>query len=206
MKIHIGPYRKFIGSYQIAELLNKVGVSDETCDKFGEWLASTKLHTFFNWIDGKKKRKVKIHIDNYDTWSMDHTLALIIHPMLVKLKEKKHGSPFVDDEDVPVELRSTSSKPFEKDFDTDEFYHDRWNYVLDEMIWAFEQKNSDWEDQFYSGTHDIVFEPIVGTETSEMKKGPNDTFKIDNEGIQKYQKRISNGFRLFGKYYEGLWN
>ena len=22
----------------------------------------------------------------------------------------------------------------------------------------------------------------------------------------EYQKRISNGFRLFGKYYEGLWD
>jgi hypothetical protein len=28
----------------------------------------------------------------------------------------------------------------------------------------------------------------------------------DREEIQKEQDRISNGFRLFGKYYENLWD
>ena len=36
---------------------------------------------------GEKERKVNIRIDNYDLWSMDHTLSLIILPMLKKLKE-----------------------------------------------------------------------------------------------------------------------
>jgi hypothetical protein len=39
-----------------------------------------------------------------------------------------------------------------------------------------------------------------------MKRGPNYTFKVDREGMQAYQDRISNGFRLFGKYYEALWD
>ena len=30
--------------------------------------------------------------------------------------------------------------------------------------------------------------------------------KLDIEGMQLVQKRISNGYRLFGKYYEGLWD
>jgi hypothetical protein len=42
-----------------------------------------------------------VHIDRYDTWSMDHTLADIILPMLKQLKETKHGSPNVDDEMCP---------------------------------------------------------------------------------------------------------
>ncbi len=36
--------------------------------------------------------------------------------------------------------------------------------------------------------------------------GPNHTYKLDFEGMQEVQKRITNGFRLFGKYYEGLWD
>jgi hypothetical protein len=28
----------------------------------------------------------------------------------------------------------------------------------------------------------------------------------DKESMDKEQNRISNGFRLFGKYYEGLWD
>ena len=48
-----------------------------------------------------KKRRVEVKIHRYDTWSMDHTLALIIHPMLVQLKEKNHGYFSTESEDAP---------------------------------------------------------------------------------------------------------
>lgn len=38
-------------------------------------------------------RRIDIQIDKYDTWNMYHTLALIIYPMLIQLKETKHGVP-----------------------------------------------------------------------------------------------------------------
>ena len=51
--------------------------------------------------DPTKQQKVSIKIDPWDTWSMDLTLALIIHPMLKQLHKTSHGAPYVDDEDVP---------------------------------------------------------------------------------------------------------
>jgi hypothetical protein len=39
-----------------------------------------------------------------------------------------------------------------------------------------------------------------------MKEGPNHTYKFDYDGYEKVAKRIENGFRLFGKYYQGLWD
>ena len=34
-----------------------------------------------------------------------------------------------------------------------------------------------------------------------------DMFEVDDqEGMKAEQERISNGFRLFGKYYEALWD
>jgi hypothetical protein len=30
--------------------------------------------------------------------------------------------------------------------------------------------------------------------------------KVDRAGLEAYQKRMANGFRLFGKYYQGLWD
>jgi hypothetical protein len=163
---------------------------------------------------GDKERKVRVVVEPFDTWSMDHTLALIIHPMLVQLKETKHGAPFVDDEDVPEELRSTSAPPKENEYDTDDNFHKRWNWVLDEMIWAFAQKIDDnAEDQFYSGEHDLRWEedsesvdPDTGTAYGRIVKGPNDTFVFDKEAHDVWQSRKSNGFKLFGKYYEGLWD
>jgi hypothetical protein len=39
-----------------------------------------------------------------------------------------------------------------------------------------------------------------------MVKGPNDTYEVDWEGQRAYQERIANGFKLFGKYFESLWD
>jgi len=153
-----------------------------------------------------------VKIDRYDTWSMDSTLADIILPMLKQLQKDKHGSPFVDDEDVPEELKSTSAPPKESEYDTDANHFKRWDYVLGEMIFAFECKVDDsWEEKFRSGEIDHKTVACNWDENGkatmyQMVDGPNHTYELDMDGMQEVQKRISNGFRLFGRYYEGLWD
>ncbi len=157
-----------------------------------------------------------VKIDPWDTWSMDHTLADIILPMLKQLRKTKHGAPFTDDEDVPEYLRSHMAQPKEYEWDTDSLHYQRWDWILDEMIFAFEMKcKDDWAAEFHSGEHDVKWVPVDkdGNEVPkgehrfyEMRKGPNDTHTVDMEGMQKVQERITNGFRLFGKYYENLWD
>ena len=138
-----------------------------------------------NWLYDKfgyePKQKIKVHIDRWDTWSMDHTLAPIILPMLIQLKAEKHGAPDVDYEDVPKELRPSKKEiaAYNKDGTTDENFFVRWDWVMDEMIYAFDCKAN--KDDVY--------------------------MRIDDRAeIQKEQDRISNGFRLFGTYYENLWD
>ena len=235
MKVKIGKYKNWIGPYQIAEVIfffipkvkDEYGLlrTRDFVHKFGEWLAhgsiepetkiwrvtserpKTWLYKLCNLIDHKRKQTIKVQIDPWDTWSMDRTLAHIILPMLKQLKEKKHGAPFTDDEDVPEELRSTACAPKENEWDTDENHFKRWDWIMDEMIWAFEQKlDDDWESQYRTGEHDSYFERIDGTDYSEMKNGPNHTYKCDYEGMKKHEDRMKNGFRLFGKYYNGLWS
>jgi len=143
---------------------------------------------------GRKNRAETVVIDDYDVWNLDHSLALIILPALKKLKEKKHGAPFVDNEDVPRELIMTAGKKkrYEKHGETDEHYFDRWDYVMDEMIFAFESKvYDDWEEQFFSESLDF---------------SPDAIGDFDKKGYNVYSDRINNGFRLFGKYYNGLWD
>jgi hypothetical protein len=41
---------------------------------------------------------------------------------------------------------------------------------------------------------------------SQMIDGPNHTKVYDWEGRKAYEARIQNGFRLFGKYYQNLWD
>ena len=72
--------------------------------------AVQSVYNVFNWIwYDRRTQKVKVRIDRWDTWSMDHTLGRIVLPMLKQLKESNHGSPLVDDEDVPEELKSTTA-------------------------------------------------------------------------------------------------
>jgi YD repeat-containing protein len=93
----------------------------------------------------------------------------------------------------------------------DNHFH-RWDYVLDEMIFAFASKVDDtWQDKYNTGTIDHYTEPYAwdseGKPTSyTIKNGPNHTFKCDYEGLRAEQARIANGFRLFGVYYEALWD
>ena len=171
------------------------------------------------WVLDRVHPKIEyVKIDRWDTWSMDHTLAPIILPMLKQLQKTKHGSPGVDDEDVPegVGLRSTEAGPKENEWDTDENWFKRWDWVLDEMIFAFECKVDDsWEEAFRSGVHDYITVPVDkdGNEVPkgehkfwQMRDGPKNTFKCDYDGMRVVEARIQNGFRLFGKYYQALWD
>lgn len=169
MKVKIGPYLNWIGPYQIANLLRYVGVSTKRCRIIGQYLSETWLDDFCQWIHNKKHRTIKIRIDDYDVWSMEHTLSLIILPMLIKLKATKHGAPLVDNEDVPPELRSDVELTWAED---DDRFQSRWDWVLDEMIWAFTQITEDTE-------------PVTAV---------------------RHWERVQNGTRLFGKYYQGLWD
>jgi hypothetical protein len=164
------------------------------------------------YTDSGEDREIDVHIDDYDVWSMDHTLALIILPMLKKLKENKHGSAIVEDEDVPEHLRSFNAPPKDNEYETDGLVHERWDYVLDEMIWAFEQiADEDSDSKFFTGKVDFVSEAIKWDDNGEptlysMKHGPNHTSVFDREGYTAHYDRISTGTTLFGKYYRGLWD
>jgi len=231
MKVVIGKYKSWFGCYQLAELLcfwakkekDEWGYEHNAkwVHNFGTWLAGGEdevswLQKFFQWVESKRKQKIKVKLDRWDTWSMDRTLAHIIHPMLIQLNKTKHGAPFVDDEDVPEHLRSTTAPPKENEYDVDGNHFSRWDWVMEEMIFAFQCKIDDsWQDAFRSGDFDMAWLPVdrEGNPMPEdqakfyqWNEGPNHTYKCDYDGMQAVENRIQNGFRLFGKYYQGLWD
>jgi hypothetical protein len=217
MKVYLGKYKNWIGPYQIASALcfwarpvkDELGFDQEPdwVHDFGTWLAKDKagsdswLANFCNWVQSKKKRAEWVHIDNYDVWSMDHTLALIIHPMLVKLKTQKHGYGFIDNKDVPKELRSTAPGArtgIKNKYDWDNYAEARYSWMLDELIWTFEQLcNDDNESQFYDHTE--------SSKEKDFNKSIH-KLKVDRVGLELHQKRIENGLRLFAKYFRTLWD
>jgi hypothetical protein len=204
------------------------GFTKETPEESKRWFnrkerPKTWLYKFLEWVHSIKPEKKYIKIDYWDTWSMDHTLAPIILQMLKQLKETKHGSGLIDMEDVPESMRCTSHEEWDQQT-TFDFYHepdlqkiqcdvhDRYEWALDEMIFAFDHIVDDsWEEKYHTGDYDIVSEPCKFDENGkptlyQMKEGPKHTHKCDYEGLKKEWDRVNNGLRLFGKYFRTLWD
>ena len=135
-------------------------------------------------------RKESIHLHDYDTWNMDHTLALIALPMLKQLKATKHGVPYMDYEDMPEHLQyipraydgraiydmfDQMQQPEWDDLHETEFQRQVkvWDWIIDEMIWSMEQVLED---------------------------------SIEHELDTEHHDRVYNGLKLFGKYYRSLWD
>lgn len=206
MKVKIGPYRddmipvsRWERSYESRRTkeLFPSNVPDEWYDrvvfKFFDKLRD--LVAPLNRWANSRPRKVVVRYDKYDTWSLDHTLALIILPGLKQLYATNHGFFPVDPSDTPEELDDQA----------------RYRWVMEEMIWTFEQILE--PQEFTRGNWDMNWNPIdeEGNPNPkgkwlEMVKGPNHTFTVDTEAEKAYNDRISNGLRLFGKYYRGLWD
>ena len=188
--------------------------ADETRPLLNNDDEETWLYRLLMWIHNHRQRKIKIHIDRWDTWSMDDTLATIILPMLRQLKESKHGAPFVDSKDVPENLRATRSEAaaFRRNGTTDDKFFERWDWVISEMIFAFEHIVDDsWEDQYCQGEIDWLSKPVEWDDKGkptmyQMVDGPNHTYECDYDAIRDVHKRIDRGLLFFGKYYRGLWD
>lgn len=145
-----------------------------------------------------KERKVSIRIDKYDTWSMDHTLALIILPMLKQLKETKQGSP-----GSMLAFQQTSNQ----DQLTFDFYgkeddaaweagHKEWDQIMTKMIWSFQQiVDNNWEEQYCKKS------PEFDEDFNLIKRG-----EYDWDGMNKHEEKIKEGCELFGKYFRNLWD
>jgi hypothetical protein len=205
MKIYISNYRNhWISPYTILEKVffwREIDYDEPIIDKWSDRLNPICV-AIQKFLDFVHPRITYVKIDHHDTWSMDHTLSYIILPMLKQLRDTQHGAPLVDDEDVPEELKSTTAPVKEDENDVDGNHFKRWDWVLNEMIWAFDQKVSDDdESQFFdTSAYDSSKQMI-----DDLTKGETKT-KIDWDGLKAHQDRKRNAFRLFGKYFQALWD
>lgn len=217
MRVHIGSYnhwfqpyswaKKFLRWWNGVDTAARLNLQQyEDGDRFArknlQWLRKIE-----DWFDARYDRKIEVRIDYWDTWNMDNTLAVIVLPMLKQLKEKKHGSALVDDDDVPDELKSINAEPLTDEQKasgyTDNNVHKRWEWVLNEMIWAFEQiVDPDADSQFFSNA-----DPAKPCDATDIPLEESvRRVKLDKDGYTAWQNRKTRGLTLFGKYYEGLWD
>lgn len=217
MKVYLGPYYHWLRpakwykdwilwAYGFGYKCDYEKINVEKLDKLTDrihdsWIYNNLMRVE-RWFSDRYERKIDVKIDYYDIWGMYDTLALIVLPMLKLLKEKKQGAPYVDDADVPEHLRSTACPPT-PEFHTDDNHFKRWEWVMDEMIWAFEQLlNDDADSQFHYDLDPAKPRHEPGISFQEMMRRGG----FDKEGAEAFQQRKTRGFTLFGKYFEALWD
>lgn len=125
MKVRISKFKHNYTMPGIAKLFKYTGLPDEKVEAVYLHLKHSniarKALRFINRV--RKNRKISVKVERYDVWAATETIALVVVPILEKLKEAKNGVPIVDDEDVPDHLTRLT---------------ERWDWILNEMIWAFQ--------------------------------------------------------------------
>lgn len=220
MKIDFGPYKSWFGPYQLAGLLKYIGVSEDTCDKIATKIPAEPFQLFHD-ITGKRKQKVVIH--NYDAWAADTTLAMIIAPLLRRVKEDKHGIPseFLTEEYNTL----TSSKEFWDEKDKGPLHdkadllfkeaEQKWDETLDHIIWAFEEyAKEDWDEQYWTGeygeiesaeTDKTMWNPITQQDEKLYTMKFTGNRECDWDARKKHWERMQEGINLFAKHYSSFW-
>jgi len=127
-----------------------------------------------------------IVIDPEDTWDADVTLAKIAVPLIEQIKRNKQGFAHTDKEDVPERFHDTYDNP-----DNCGASPTAWAWVLDEMLWALNEVRENGPNHPYNIAYD---------------KGVRKFTDADRESWNVYEKRVSNGCMLFGKYLRALWD
>jgi hypothetical protein len=177
MKVNIGKYVSYYGIHGVVKPLRRI-FGDTFAEKMIKFLRGSLFDHLLRWADSKSKRIEEVIIHDYDTWNLDHTLALVIAPALKKFREFDCGYHVIGNEDVSEELHTSENYGYHTTDEEDEKRSAKWNYVLDEMVWAFDT--------------------IIGEDNDEMN--------YTTEEEKARQERVANGLRLFAKYYRALWN
>ena len=121
-----------------------------------------------------------LSLDQHDLWDMPCTLAPIILPMLNRLKTQKAGTPFTDNKDAPKELRL--------DAEHQGFNEERWQWIIDQMIFSF--------THVYRCQHDDSYDEDYACLDSDSE--------VNLSELHRFNDTVDNGFRLFGKYFQNL--
>lgn len=206
----------------LEKLLMKCGHSEdrayEVISSIVEYIPNKPFELIHKFRQKLPWNRTVIKIDYWDTWSMKSTLAPIILPMLKQLKETKHG--------IPCEFADVGGESYASqlcfDFysqETNQLFNEkavaRWNEVMDKMIWSFEQLTID-EDADTEAYWEPYWEDMTDEEAKIAKLEKSNLYeligvdhplkKINVQKMNAYYDRVREGFELFGKYYQNLWD
>lgn len=152
--------------------------------------------------DDDSERKIDIKIHKWDSWSADHTLALIAVPLLKQLAENKQGVPTVMFPDGPEWLDETGNH----NDAAMEVAVDKWDTTLRHIIWSLEQVINEELDAFVIQHAEFDFDDHPedeGKDVFPLRWKVEGKYRVDAMGA--YDDQIQVGLDYFGKYFRNLW-
>lgn len=168
------------------------------------WSPRWWWNDFLYWVrkQGQRLRYGFPSEESFDFYSHCSKWSL---PRLKQLRENLNGYPvcFLDELDEPNSVNQYFFT-FVDQVTVKPTPHERWKLILDKIIWSMEH----YED---------LVEPIypVGYDHRQIvtEKGENGiTFKLTDERsidwspCNEHNKRVQEGFDLFGRYFLSLWD
>ncbi len=121
----------------------------------------------------KKKKGIYTKFKDKETWDLGYTVAAFTLPRLKRYKKLNNGVPgavlFQINEEENIHFNNAKEK---------------WDTILDCIIWSFEQ----------------IVNP---TEEPELEKGED--WKDYRIRYDAYSKKVQDGINLFAKHFQDLW-
>ena len=149
----------------------------------GEHIQSIIDSTWNRYIAWNPLLNDVVKLDKSDSWSCDYTLSKVIVPVLEQLQKSKIGYGYIEDDDVPLELRTGNS----------EHNEEKYNWVMNEVIWCLREIANEEQNAPHIGDIDLDFSSM----------DVPDSWLHEQE---EYEKRLQNGCRLFGRYLRTFWD
>ena len=189
MKAVLGGYYRWYEPHRWTQLLYKI-LSEERADKIEDYILGLPgIQRLQSYVTNAQPKEY-IRIDPYDVWSADMTMAKIIAPLLIKMKEHSHGYFQVDQKDRRHKCQPDQSA---------------WGYVVDEMIWTFTELAQGADTMRFCHGELKMHSKKYGDRGCCRVYFDKSGYYVDKVGEKWYHDRITNGLRLFGRYYRNLW-
>lgn len=150
----------------------------------------------------------KVYFSYRDTFSLDCTLSPVILSALKRFKEvitspehsEWRGVPGMVIYDMFPDLEDGANEEQLAEADA------RWLEILDAMIYAFHHKNEpDMKDYQFKFHHRVLERLEHGGSRITIENDNESEYQRYKDDMKEHERKVQEGQKLFGQYYQCLW-
>ena len=159
---------------------------------------------FFYWCK-KRYQKVRYGFVLEESWDFRSYCVEWSLPRLKHFRANLHGHPsiLVDDVECP-EISRQQYFAFMSEMQVKPTAHEKWEQILDKIIWSMENCDNA-PDPIYPPDYQHK-QIVVSVEDRGIAFKNLDDRPIDFSNVEAHEKKVQEGFYLFGKYFLNLWD